>query len=51
MSEVKEEVMRVIRFEIDKIERDNAKTHEKTDRDMIKNIYSIIKKEVNRSER
>lgn len=38
----------MIRFRIIDLEKKNAKSHEKKDADMIKEIVDIIKEEVNR---
>lgn len=43
-----ENVIRIIEWEIIRIERQNAKSHEKKDADMVNEIVDIIKKEVDR---
>ena len=47
-SNIDKRVLEIIRFAVLRLETGNAKTHEKTDADMVGEIVKIIKKEVDR---
>lgn len=49
--ELNEDLIKLIEWDIVRIERQNVKSHEKKDADMVNDIIEIIKREVDRSER